>query len=1720
MRSADTWIGVLEEAARRRPDATAFTFLADDEDEAVGLTNAEFDRGARTVAAHLQREGLAGERVMLWYPSGLDYLVAFFGCLYAGAIAVPAYPPTRRHRSVERVLAIVEDATPACALTTAHIRDRLPEGTLVGGRVPVATDLLDPASADAWTRPDSGPDTVAFLQYTSGSTGRPRGVVLTHADLLANSAMIQEMFGTSERTRAVSWLPMYHDMGLIGSILQVLYCGGTSTLMSPVSFVRDPARWLRTISDTRATASGGPNFAFDLCVDRITPEERAGLDLSSWELAFNGAEPIRADTLERFSRAFADTGFRASAMTPCYGLAEATLLASARRVGSGVLRDGHGRVSSGTTPSGVRLEIVDPASRTLVEPGGTGEIWVSGPAVGQGYWNRPEVSEELFRARLADPADPATFLRTGDLGYLGEGELYVTGRHKDLVIVRGRNHYPQDVERTAETADPRVRPGGCAAFPVTLDGAEELVVVAEVGPRDRDGDLAALARAVAAAVTTAHEVRPHRVAVIRPGALRKTSSGKVQRHACKAAYLDGSLEILADDALPAEPEPPAARPGRPVRETLPSGSVARIIAAGEAVREELADLARLRPGRIDLEAPLVELGLDSIAAITLRHRIAARLGVEVPADEVLAMTGGDLVEVIALQVQKAPDLPIPGRVPPFDLPCPPGQASFWLQHHLVPDSPAHLLAMALRITGRVDAAVLNRALDRLSDRHEALRTTFPFGDGTPVGRVHVRLAPRFETRDAAGWTPERLDAETAAFAHEPFDLEHGPLLRAALFSAGPEEHRLVLAVDHLVTDLWSLEVLLRELDALYPALLSGAEPDLPEPGAYSAHVDALAEPSPEEWRALEDRLAGAPTLLALPAARPATRLMRTAEIGFALGPGLSAGIRDLARTLGTTPYSVVMAAYQALLGQWSGQDDLLVGSPAHGRESAAHTGTVGLFVNVVALRAGLAAAPTAAALVTAAHAEGRAALAHAAVPFSRVVERLRPVRDPARSPLVQAVLAWQRPGGEHGEALAALALNRAGAAATVGGLAVETLALPSGGAQFDLVLTMAELADGLAGRLQYDADLFAEGPVRAAAEHLKALLSAIVADPSGRLADLPRMRPAAPVSVSGGTPDLPLSCVHERFAAQVTARPEAVALVCGEERVTYRELDERAERLAAGLRAAGAGPGDLVALSMPRSTGLVAAAIAVLKSGAAYLPLDPAHPGERRGMVLADAAPRYLLDETGLHVLDASERPPHPPFPEADLGRLAYVIFTSGSSGRPKGVPVGHEALANLFAATAPDFGFGPDDVWTLFHSFAFDYTVWEMWGCLVHGGTLVVVPEGSALPAEDFWGLLRRERVTVLNQTPAVFREMTLAAPGLLTGLPLRHLVFGGEKLEPSHLAAWRAHGDPGVALTNMYGLTETAVVATLGRIDDPAGEIPIGRPLRGSEITLLDAAGRPADEGEICVGGTPLARGYLGRPDLTAARFTPHPALPGRRVYRTGDLARWRPDGALDYLGRLDDQVQVRGLRIEPGEVTAALTGHPKITDAVVLPETGPDGAQRLVAFAVAREPFTAAELRAYLRARLPEPMVPAAFVPIEAVPVTVNGKVDRRALPSSRPDGGAAPVTATEHEIARLVAEMVALPSVGRDDDLFALGWHSLLMTRLASRIKDRFAVAVPLHALFTDPTVERIADLVDRAKDAGATAAPAIARADRSRYLVGAGAARLPEAVRRLDRRPQS
>ncbi|HEY8021205.1 MAG TPA: condensation domain-containing protein [Thermoanaerobaculia bacterium] len=1162
---ADSLVAVLRARAAGDPDRRLYTFLSDGEREEETLTAAELDRKARAIGAALQSAGAQGQRALLLYPPGLDFVAAFLGCLYGGVAAVPAYPP-RSNRNLPRLLAIARDARPALALTTSALAAKLgglaaavPE--LAAVRL-LATDDLEPGAAEGWRDPGSDRGTLAFLQYTSGSTADPKGVMVTHGNLLHNEEMIRQAFRQSASSVIVGWLPLYHDMGLIGNVLQPLFLGAPCILMSPVAFLQSPKRWLAAISRYRATTSGGPNFAYDLCVRKIPPAERADLDLSSWDTAFNGAEPVREETLARFAEAFAPAGFRRQAYYPCYGLAEATLfVAGASRDTGGPVSaavfdaaalergeaapgepGGRALVGCGRAWSGQEIAIVDAESATRAPADRVGEIWVRGESVARGYWRNREATAATFGARLAAEAGEGPWLRTGDLGFLAGGELYITGRIKDLIILRGRNLYPQDLELTAERSHPALRPGCGAAFAVERGGEERLTIVQEAEVEEAAA-AAPVAEAIRRAVAEEHEVQVERVVLIRPRTIPKTSSGKIQRHAARQGLLAGTLEVIAVSDLTAEAADDRGGSGAaPIGDAGPELTAEALAALPEErrrpalegqLRRWAASALKVGTAAIDPGAPLSALGLDSVTAIELRHAIETHLGAALPLADLLE---GPSVRELAATLLAAGAVPGDAGAGPLVPvardravhPLSHGQRAMWFLARVAPDSPAYIIAAAGRIAGELDRPALRRALEALTARHPALRTRFlldPLGSGEPMQRVlpagEVELVEEDATTWSEGFLGERLQEE----AGRPFDLAGGPLLRAALFRRGlpsrPAEHLVVLAIHHIVADFWSFEVLLSELALLYRHGGGGAAELPPLPFEYTDYAHwqerLLAGPAAERlWEFWRDELAGPLPRLALPADRPRPSAPRS--VGGActvrIEPALAERLRGLGRAAGATLFTTLLAGYEVFLSRECGQPELVVGAPTAGRESAGLAGLVGYFVNPVALRADLRGNPTGAALVETTRARVLAAFRHQDFPFPLLAERLQPERDPAWSPIFQAAFVLHKAHGGQLPGLAGFALGEPGARIDLGGLAVESIALPERGAPFDLTLTMAEEESALWASLVYSVELFDAATVARMAGHLSTLLAGLVETPELPIGSLPLLAPGEEAEVA------------------------------------------------------------------------------------------------------------------------------------------------------------------------------------------------------------------------------------------------------------------------------------------------------------------------------------------------------------------------------------------------------------------------------------------------------------------------------------------------------------------------------------------------------------------------------------------------------------------------------
>ncbi|MET3183915.1 UNVERIFIED_ORG: amino acid adenylation domain-containing protein [Variovorax guangxiensis] len=1725
------FVSHLRDLAARRPDDTALIAVTDREGAPLDtpVSYRRLDERVRGLAARLQQSCGRGECALIMLDNCDDYVVSFFACLYAGLVAVPVFPPeSTRKRHLGKLEGIAADAGACCVLTHAAIKASIAAVAGAFTSVPlIAVDEIGGEDADRWAPHTPAATDIAFLQYTSGSTSAPKGVMVTHANLMANMRAIEEGLSVRPDDLFASWLPLNHDMGLIGGLLQPLHRGIPVVLMSPRYFLERPVRWLEAISRHRATISGGPDFAYRLCLERVSEAQLQKLDLSSWSLAFSGAEPVRADTLREFRRQFAPAGFAAGAVYPCYGLAESTLFVTGGQRGSGMVAqdfssqalargvveieaEGTTLVGCGRTVSGHAVRIVDPASLAVCDAGGIGEIWATGPSIGSGYWNKPEVSQKTFVEH-----DGARWLRTGDLGFVHDGQLYVAGRIKDMIIVRGHNLYPQDIERMIELEVDIVRKGRVAAFAVDGPDGEGIGLAAEVSRSTQKlVKPEALVETLSAAVSEQFGEPLSVVMLLNPGGMPKTTSGKLQRGACRQGWIDRTADAYAMYAHGEFVLGGSAAASTPVAEPA-LDEVEQSVAAiwSEVLRGD----ARPAQPSLKRDTHFFIRGGNSLAATQAAARIADRWEVEFPARLLFERPRlGDL----ATEVRNAlaaghrkprnliPVLPAERRAGPLALSH--AQERQWFLWQLDPKSTAYHVSVALDLSGPLDVVALGAAFDGLVERHESLRTVFrAAADGAvsqwiqPAHRLALRQvdlrALPLEARDAAA-------AQHASQCHaEPFDLGEGPLLRAALVRIDEARHLLVVVSHHIVSDGASMQVLIDELGAAYAARAKGEAPQFaPLPIQYADYAlwqrDWLAAGEAARqlgyWRA---QLGDEHPVLALPTDHPrqAVASYRAASHAFEFDAALVERLRVTAQEQGATLFMALLAGFQALLHRYTGQQDVRVGVPVANRHRPETAGLVGFFVNTQVLRAGVHGRMSLAQLLAQTREAALGAQAHQDLPFEQLVEALQLQRSLSHSPLFQVMLNHLR--------------EDADMAGVLPGLRAREHRVADGAAQFELVLDIRERADGSTGAVfTYAAELFDPATIGRMAAHYRALLQALATQPAQALGEVQWLDAGEQRQLgdwsAGERQSSRAGHVHRLFEQHVRKSPDAVALIDGDAQSSYAALNERANRLAHRLIREGVKAGTIVAVAIEPAADRVAGLLGVLKAGGTYLPLDPSHPAQRLAQLLEDSGAAVLLS-TGRH---AAELPPGVAsvmLDEAELrneasadpdvalhdNHLAYVIYTSGTTGRPKGVGVPHGALSMHIQSMAQVCGMRAEDRSLQFALPHVDAAVEQCLLPLASGAALVVQQQWCSL-ASELDALLQRHRVSVVDLPPAYARQLMQGQAPFAHSVRLA--LFGGEAWTGEDLALIRRVLRP-EQIVNAYGPTEAVITPTAWRgtaHDEMQGKaqgyVPIGRPVGHRTAHVLDAGMQPVPPGvpgELYLGGEGLARGYLGRAALTAERFVADPFdAEGGRLYRTGDLVRWRGDGQLEYLGRLDHQVKIRGFRIELGEIEARLREHDAVREALVLVHEGEAGAS-LVAY-VSPAPaarIDAAALREQLGRVLPDYMVPSAIVALDSFPLTAGGKVDRRALPApvlaSRQDYEAPQGDAAE-TLASIWAGLLKVEKVGMNDNFFDLGGNSLLVIRMHRLMEERLSPGLTVVDLFKYPTVGALARRIEQGRGA--------------------------------------
>ena len=1661
---------LFEEQVAQTPDALAVS------DDKTQLTYRALDQRANRIATRLQVLGVGPEvRVGVCMKRTVDSVAALLSVWKAGGAYVPLDPA----HPWERLAFMIKDTRMPVLLTDRALRGDLHFGIL---DIPIicVEDLVDDASgASKETLPvvaKPHAHNLAYVIYTSGSTGAPKGVEIEHANLVNLITWHQRTYCVTPADRATQLANPAFDAS-VWELWPYLTIGASIHIADDETRLSPTKLWA-WLTARQITLTFIPTPIAEAMLHEPWPDECVLCAI------LTGGDKLHRPPEPTF---------------PCvlfnhYGPTENTVVTTWCVVPPA----SHPSVAPpiGRPISNAQVYVLD-RRREPVPVGVPGELHIGGAGLARGYLNRADLTAEKFITNPFSKDPGARLYKTGDLvRWLPDGNIEFLGRIDHQVKIRGNRIELGEIESVLGR-HPSVR---------------EVAVTARSNERGKQQLVAYIVS------SNGHSPSTHD--------LRDFLKRKLPDCMVPSAF-------VTLDAFPLTPN------GKLDRNALPDPKLETgFVAPRTPTEEKLADIWRdvLGGQRAGIHDNFFDLGGHSLLATQVISRIRSAFEIALPFN---ALFEAPTIAELAERIGAAPG---DGRAPApanaageisdrivrsewrGEAPLSFAQERLWFLEQLEPGLAFNNIPIALCLEGSLNAAALERALNEIVRRHETFRTTFENRNGRPVARIASKGALSLVIHELSKLPEGERSAEArrliAEEAQRPFDLTRGPLLRAKLVRLSADENVFVLTTHHIACDGWSMGVFWRELSSLYEAFVNGCPATLTElPVAYADFAQwqrqwlqgSALDGQLAHWK---QQLQGAQAALGLPTARsrPPMQSYPGAAKYFALPAKLSESLAHMSRRENVTLFMLLLSAWQTLLHRYSGQDEILVGSPVAGRTRVETEGLIGLFLNTLVLRGDLSGDPTFRELLERVRQVALDAYAHQDVPFEKIVDALQPDRDLSRSPLFQVMFVLQ---------------NEPSCPLGLPGLKVRPIQVHSGTAKFDLMLSLEELPDGLRGFIEYNTDLFDESTIERMLGHFETLLAGIVADPGMRLSQLPiltlaeRRQLLSEWNDTGA--DFPQDkCIHQLFEKQVELTPDAVAVVFADQELSYRELNDEADRLATRLRCLGVGPEVRVGLCVRRSLEMTIGLLGILKAGGCYVPLDPTYPKERLAFMLKDSEAPVLVTQESLQAELKLEIPnlkqlclaPQrstsagalrgaPPSPSRCAGpdNLAYVIYTSGSTGTPKGVMLTHRNVANFFAGMDRVLGTEPG-VWLAVTSISFDISVLELLWTLARGFKVIIQADEERISStvaqkggertEGQWRpvpeQILRHGVTHMQCTPSLAGALVLAPESLEAMRRLSKLLLGGEAL-PATLAQQLRRSLRG-DLLNMYGPTETTVWSTVHRVDDTRGPIPIGRPIANTEIYLLDPSLQPVPTGvpgELFIGGEGVARGYLNRPELTSERFIVHPFKGDAhaRLYRTGDLACYRPDGVIEFLGRGDHQIKLRGHRIELGEIEAALREHQEVGEGVVVARETTPGNQQLAAYVVATKGQApgAAVLRQFLREKLPDYMVPSAFVMLEKFPLTPNGKVDRRSLPvpeEIRPSLETtyiAPRTASEKTVAKIWQDLLRVDKVGLHDNFFDLGGHSLLVVQAQASLRDALGIELPVVRLFQYPTIGALTKFLD-------------------------------------------
>jgi amino acid adenylation domain-containing protein len=1655
---------LFEEQVERTPEAVAVVC------EGEQLTYGELNSRANQLACHLREKGIHEEvAVGLCIEPSVKVIVGLLAILKAGGVYVPmdpTYPP-------ERIDFMAQETKMAVLITEQHLLTRLGQSSLQCVCLDADWPIISQCSTTNLPQTVKG-DHLAYIIFTSGSTGQPKGVLIEQQSIASHCGAMIEAWQLSADDCCLQLNAFTFDASL-EQILPPLLVGARLVLRGPE--IWSPAEFLQQAKAHQITVVTGPCGYWHEVISHwatLPPEHLSGLRLRRMGA---GGDRLSLEAVQLWRQLPLPSLQLFNLYGPTEGTITSTFFDLPRHIEPEQLETS---IPIGRPLPNRCVYLLDKLGQPVPQ-GVAGELHIGGRMLARGYLNHPELTKERFIADPFSQQPGARLYKTGDLArYLPTGLIEFVGRVDHQVKIRGFRVEPGEIEAVIA-----LHPAVYQTLVMVREdtpGVKRLVAYVVPHPDQETSPLTTQLYSLLKERLPSYMI-PAAIVLLETFPLN--ASGKVDRHALPAPNFTSS-ERQGDFVAPCTPL---------------EENVARIWAKVLGLEQ------------ISIHDDFFALGGDSLLGMQVLSRLQALLNVTVPLSCFFeAPTVAQLAEVIShLQashsqsdnrglhkLMKEDDDLLTTRNTSASqqviraYPASLTQEGLWFLQQLEPESVKYNMYVTLRVRKALDIESLERSLNTLVQRHEALRTIFGVQEDKVVQQVLATLTLNLQVHDLQHLPEDERKAEAQRLvsreARRPFDLALGPLLRASLFQLGPEESSLFLNMHHIITDGWSLNVLLPELTSLYEAFASGQSLLLPDlPLQYSDFAVWQREQMEggqfaEQLAYWQRQLAKAPEVLDLPVARamPAQFSSQGATYHLALPQRLTESLKAVSRRQGVTLYMTMLAAFQTLLHRYTGQEDMVVGTFAANRQAETEA-LVGFFVNTLVVRTNLSGDPSFVDLLGRVREVVLAAQANQEIPFASLVKALRPDRQAGRNPLFQILVTFDTP-----------ILNLAEGWEPVD---LENL---TESAQFELALEVRESPQGVSCHFEYSTDLFDEATIARLVGHWQTLLAAIVANPNQPLSTLllltEQERQQLLVEWNATQTAYSLDqCLHQLFEAQVERTPQAVAVVFEGEEMTYQELNRRANQLAHYLQHLGVGPEVLVGICVERSLDMVVGLLGILKAGGAYVPLDPNFPSDRIAFMLEDAQAPVLVTqqhliaqlseyETKVVCLDTdksvlAQQSEANLLPSATSANLAYVIYTSGSTGRPKGVQIIHRAVVNFLLSMCEQPGLSAEDTLLAVTTLSFDIAGLELFLPLIVGARVIVAARNVVTNGEALIKTLAQTGTTVMQATPVTWR--ILLAAGWQGSSHLK-VLCGGEAL-PMELAQQLL---PKVAsLWNLYGPTETTIWSSVCKIEPSEEVISIGRPIANTQIYLLDAHLQPVPigvPGELYIGGDGLARGYLNRPELTAERFIYHPST-GERLYKTGDLARYRSDGTIEHLGRLDFQVKLRGFRIELGEIEAVLGQYPAVRLAIVMAREDTPGDKRLVAYIELQQEqsTTAAELKSHLTKHLPAYMVPSAFVLLEKLPLTPNGKVDRKALPApdlSRnvvDDSYVAPRSPVEQQLVEIWEDFLGTRPIGIKDDFFGLGGNSFLAVRLFDRMAQVCGKKLPLSTLFAGATIEHVA-----------------------------------------------